>query len=1007
MPRLIWMLVGLLAGGPALGEQHFRFDIGTRDSPVAQGWTQVLAGDAWDPGKGYGFEPPQTRGFHQVLTIPLMDHTRDGVQSPDDMSFRFAVPRGAWWVEVGIGHGRETREHMYVTANGVELAHDVTTRFTSWEGYPTTWGVAGAVPAPDGLITISLRHQGQANCLLYVEAVPDADRTWEEEVEAARTQATTYAQHVTINAVVGAIEQQDWERAADIVRNLSPDFPSLEAAALMLIAGRLETDYPADVRMVRRAERLLEALAAKREAPPGTLKQIKLARNFLRGRTYARVEGYSFVAAETPAHGKREWITIEQMGKIPSGHPLYHKAQFDIGRIHYWRGREGGDRAEYQKAEEYFRRVAEAYPDHRLVRMYLGEKVDWGTEYTEGTEGAPRWAVLQREALCRVLDVISYWVKQRQAPNGELGGWWGDDCEMLRDWPVAVLAVDDQTARRGWKRLADGIWSESGIIENGFNRNLRDVQHAAEPTSDTQPVLIGADYGNPVYVERCMQTMKCMRDVWTGLTARGHRHFRSSDISATEVNPDAPNAVDLPYCARAVKPGMWLAWYNHHPAATKLLCEWSQAWNEDAMRTDKGKPQGVPPAAVAFAGDVIGGYGDNWYEPGLYWSYFNFAGGLHHLFEQMLATYGLTGDRRYVAALESCLALADKWHPNYPQSPQPGSEAWAVLAMGGLSSGPYSKWRMMTGVRDHDDYLRERGERYLRFLLTGDKKMLESICESTIAGLRYNFEMLTSEVRYTDRVGLGAAQELFAMYTGAPGNPTYYPAYAVTWERCTKHFAALVLEADDTKLRVLAHNFRPQRREVTMRLWRLAPGTYRLTVGPDRDLDDHPDAVTLEREVQVRERGQRVAVDLPSRELQAIELTQLAAGEPLPELAPDLALGHGDLRVTAIRDRPGWLRATITVHNIGSAQAPRGAVIVNWADALPSDPPLGVVVFGSVPAPLDLDPKTATARLDFERPGRDRTLLATARLTGPDAPREITLENNRHRLQVKATAGTK
>ena len=39
-----------------------------------------------------------------------------------------------------------------------------------------------------------------------------------------------------------------------------------------------------------------------------------------------------------------------------------------------------------------------------------------------------------------------------------------------------------------------------------------DVAHSSELISDTHPILLAAEYGNPEYVERAMATARVMRD---------------------------------------------------------------------------------------------------------------------------------------------------------------------------------------------------------------------------------------------------------------------------------------------------------------------------------------------------------------------------------------------------------------------------------------------------------------------------------------------------------------
>ncbi len=72
------------------------------------------------------------------------------------------------------------------------------------------------------------------------------------------------------------------------------------------------------------------------------------------------------------------------------------------------------------------------------------------------------------------------------------GGGWGDDCEMLRHWGDVYFLTGDERTRNAAALLADGIVRE--IAPNGYLDEIGDVEHAAEPTSDTA-FLAGLDYG--------------------------------------------------------------------------------------------------------------------------------------------------------------------------------------------------------------------------------------------------------------------------------------------------------------------------------------------------------------------------------------------------------------------------------------------------------------------------------------------------------------------------------
>ncbi|MBM4050876.1 MAG: hypothetical protein FJ279_37750, partial [Planctomycetes bacterium] len=355
-----------------------------------------------------------------------------------------------------------------------------------------------------------------------------------------------------------------------------------KAELLCKAAGDLRVEDPDP--WLDQAKVLLERKGTASEL----LRELQLTRQAVE---YVRLRGYDASKRKTLMGFYERLSAADNMLKtLPADSPFSDLAALWRGRIHLWRAREGGHNEGYKIAKEIFARLKEKYPDHRLIRMYLGEQVPSLVTYKlEVPESAPEWAVKAREALVRATDVFHWWVEHRQIETGEMGGGWGDDCEMLRNWPIAILAGDDGLVRVGWRKLAHGIWENGGIFR-GYARGMTDVEHGAEDIGDTHAAMIGLDYGNPAFVSRCLMPMKQMRDVWTGLNPQGHRHFKSHYFSATEVRAHKGDDTDTCYCARATQPGIWAAWYSRNPALLALFREYAAGWVAHLDRTDADKP---------------------------------------------------------------------------------------------------------------------------------------------------------------------------------------------------------------------------------------------------------------------------------------------------------------------------------------------------------------------------------------------------------------------------------
>ncbi len=323
-------------------------------------------------------------------------------------------------------------------------------------------------------------------------------------------------------------------------------------------------------------------------------------------------------------------------------------------------------------------------------------------------------------------------------------------------------------------------------------------------------------YGDPAYVERCMISMQHFRDVWSGITPAGHRHFRSYYLSATEAWGQAPYGVDVPLNARALLPGLWTAWYNQNPTIIKLFTEWSNAWIADAASTRDGKPAGVFPAAVHFSND---GFGDKWYDPQLKYDYYNWdhLGHVSELYYHLSGMYYLTNNKHFLEPVNEAAAILREARINAPdKNAVAGSAAWAkrILLEGGedktAGTHPlgqvFAMTRQLTGEQDLDSLVSELASPYNKYSITGkEADMLEGFTP-ILASLRYNFPLLTSEVKFTDRVYVRGSDLLTGMYTGHFGRGFEFPAMVATWKNTGPAVSVFVRSGDARSAVVSLYN---------------------------------------------------------------------------------------------------------------------------------------------------------------------------------------------------------
>ena len=536
--------------------------------------------------------------------------------------------------------------------------------------------------------------------------------------------------------------------------------------------------------------------------------------------------------------------------------------------------------------------------------------------------GIPEWAAAQREALEKYVLWIHWWIDHQQ-PDGQFGGGWNDDVELVCAWPLACLAADDKRTFDSLELLADGVWNWGPVAKHGYAR-YTDVEHSAEEISYSQPRMVVLDYDNPEWVRRCRYTVQtCLRE-FMGTNAKGLLQFKSDWFGYRGDEPviNAERPFDVPEGAKALKPGLYAAWRGDEEIRETVL-RYGDMWLDAAMQEYEGKPRGLLPERVDFQTGKAQGISLRM--PPMRAAHYHLIG-----------CYILTGDPKYLVPAEETIRyfLVDNNRGDLPLMQSGDTEH---MGLGDQLAVIASLWRILTGDDQFDPHFARwsrrlagvMGKRYESFaqvdtgtpelwvrkplevgafrmarraigtqfyvgwLATGDKSLLVDGCYNLSCNLTDLWGPLTSwfydptERRVTSNDHSAhsiqtAATMLMLMYTGGCGPiEAKYPYMPVSWEgfpsvghvyappNGRSSFAALVLETDAKHLKLLACNLEPDDREVTMRVYQLAPGTYHVTQGPDSDGDDRMDRIAESFTVDV-ERRTGISLTLPSLKVQVV-----------------------------------------------------------------------------------------------------------------------------------------
>ena len=218
---------------------------------------------------------------------------------------------------------------------------------------------------------------------------------------------------------------------------------------------------------------------------------------------------------------------------------------------------------------------------------------------------APEWALAQRDCMARLRNWAYYWIDHQQ-PDGQFGGGYEDDVELVCGWPLLVLAQDDVKVRRSLQLLADGVWKSRPFLERfGYDR-LTDVEHAAENVSYSQPMMVVLDNANPKWSQRCRRSVQTMAEHFLSRNQRGYLQFRSDYFGfdpRTEkpVTRESERPFDIPEAAKALKPAMYAVWANDDEHAKKVMLDYGRTWVDAIEDTEtRGRIKGMLPHRIQW-----------------------------------------------------------------------------------------------------------------------------------------------------------------------------------------------------------------------------------------------------------------------------------------------------------------------------------------------------------------------------------------------------------------------
>lgn len=997
----------------------------------------------------------------------LSDATRDGVGSPspsgDDLpfSFRTDLPPGDYDLTLWLGDVTTPRFRMLATANGTETTvtrADINDRRGSFD--QTQFG--GVVPrrlrvdASGGsiLITIGRDNQARTDPIFGALAANGAASTWTFDLDestlsppdtvltkvlvpafrGAALQALTISPATdppllmqggqlvlgdapadpALLAAIASFNQGDLATARNGFASLAPaNLQAAAAAGLLWVAGHPAwfsgevLDQDGEQALIDAALLRLDQLLA---ADPDDAQAAHLhlqAAMASDAEGFRRKLGYASVGSPAVENLGRSAALAEQ---FEADHPYARK-----GQILWLRNRGGLDplrnSVSFERAQWNAQQLDPIYGAvNPYIHLYATDqwvndgapwtRVDWNQIFTSG----PGWARLLASNLNSWLDLFEWWTIHRQSPEGDIGGGWTDDVEILPAFGAMALTLPDSSdlTRLGFQRFSDGIWN-SPIVDPqaGFQAQFADIEHVAEPTGNLLHVSALLDYGDPERIERMLKSERTFRDLFLSDPADspfGHQHFLANMMSSTSIAAGGAFAADLPLSGRATNPFPFLIWYAANPGATAPLEAWARSWLEDAQRSENGKPVGIFPNAVWTPTDGIGLPPDgNWWGqddshgqssalPKYQWYPYSLTGFFH--------TW--TGDPAFLAPFDAIQNHTAAWfgagQPVSAATPPAGQEnIWAGGVLKDAAVGAITNTRLLTGTPINSAYLNNFASGYAQLLLNPTSSAPLASLQPPADKLIARWPYKTTEGVMTDRILEPGWTDVISYYIGADVLANYYgmPAQAVSWGNTTRLFAAAVTLTGPDRLDASLYLFSPATRSIDLRLWQLRPGfDYLLEAGPAAGLGLAPSPVAESIQFNLVRRGDAVSFELPGNTAYALRIRPripLPAASLPPAPQADLGIHARDLAYD-----PGTGTLSARVHNIGAVDLSNVTVAVH--DGPDSSAPLlASQTLTALAAPLDLTPRFA----DLVFPGLVASSgTLTASLTPAAGIDEVSIDNN-------------
>ncbi len=599
-------------------------------------------------------------------------------------------------------------------------------------------------------------------------------------------------------------------------------------------------------------------------------------------------------------------------------------------------------------------------PDHQLGRLYW----NYISYNSQGKppfaapavpKGVPAWAFNQTQDLAYVRRFIDWWIEHRQVPYGDFGGGISDDSDLTQQWPgLALMGVQPDRLNASLTALSDAVY-RNGMFSNGLSTIETDELHAYEEGINTNSAMLYLNWGDPLTVERLMETVKAFDEKIILPNPQGHLLFSSNWFGGNKVYREPNWQWQKPYSFPVLHPAFLLGQFNADPSSRRLVTGLADGYLAHAYTDDKGR-WALPNEINWATGKVRGGELNNG----------SGSGDIMHTF---WAAWRWTGDEKYLKALDyrverggpgalsnlgenyvEVLGRQQDWYPKLTADADSGKTGFASV---------------------------------MAWQASGDVKYIEALHAEGIQAKAQREYMNTDGHWWSDRVEAPSEFLQRARLGGiALKRNQSWPGHTVSWrfdrDDAAEQVALLVHAPSRERFTVTSYNLGKRAITADMTGWNVASGTWRVRSGVDANGDGKIDGKVSERDV-VLETSVSTTLQFQPGRTEVFEFERIRAGTPV-EQRPDLGIGRGDVRVDG-------RQVHVTVHSLGHVGTGTGVAVLE--DARGRE--IARIEVPAMDAPRDLQPRTTTVALPL--PAGDRRDLRV-RVALADDGEEVTRLNN-------------